>query len=220
MTTYSCPQDTYYKYKHYFVNETLSACEINKKILKAELFWSYCNLVSFLFCNFVGMNNTTINLDSDYLTCFVKNEIDEQWLKSIKNSVAPWVKSKGKSYWDVVLFASVQKGILNNISRLKFAELILHLCPEEFEKDETAQKIRSAMEKCPRTSWKKKENYGKPEGDRILKDLVEDVSRLLEREADIPAYVQRFPSSTMLPKDLWTRRNILLLRPLCFSTMR
>ena len=127
--------------------------------------------------------NTKLNSDSDYLTCFVKQEIDERWIKSISNSVAPWVKLKGKSYWDVVLFASVQKGILNNISRLSFARLILHLCPEEFEKDETAEKIQSAMEKCPHTSKRKKEDYGSPRGDRVLKDLVEDVSRLLEREA-------------------------------------
>ena len=143
--------------------------------------------------------NTKLNSDSDYLTCFVKQEIDERWIKSISNSVAPWVKLKGKSYWDVVLFACVQKGILNNISRIKFARLVLQLCPEVFEKDETAEKIGAAMEKCPHTSQKKKENYGSPVGDRILKDLVEDVSRLFEREDETVIGTRE-----LLPESLYT----------------
>lgn len=46
---------------------------------------------------------------------------------------------------------------------------------------------------------KKKENYGSPVGDRILKDLVEDVSRLLEREDETVIGTRE-----LLPESLYT----------------
>lgn len=46
---------------------------------------------------------------------------------------------------------------------------------------------------------KKKENYGSPVGDRILKDLVEDVSRLFEREDETVIGTRE-----LLPESLYT----------------
>jgi Zn-dependent peptidase ImmA (M78 family) len=136
-----------------------------------------------IFSNFVGMINKLMT-DTDYMECFVKQVIDERWIKSIENCVAPWVEAKGKSYWDVVRIASIQNGTLNDMSRREFAELIFHLCPEVFGSNETAKKIASAMEKCPHTSNKKKEEYDLLSENHILKKLVREVEGLLEQETN------------------------------------
>ncbi len=143
-----------------------------------------CIVLFWIFSNFVGMNNK-IMTDTDYMKCFVKQVIDERWIKSIENCVAPWVEAKGKSYWDVVRIASIQNGTLNDMSRREFAELIFHLCPEVFGSNETANKIKLAMDKCPDTTKKKEKEYDTYDDNHPLKELVNEVKVLLEKDNDV-----------------------------------
>lgn len=114
---------------------------------------------------------------------FVQGEVDERWIKAIEKNVGPWINEKGKSYWDVVSFASYKHGIIDNLSAGDFAEMAISLCPKAFQPSDTAKRIADDMYKCPATSKKKKDAFDDlPEGSE-LKRLVAEVYNLLSKNS-------------------------------------
>ena len=64
--------------------------------------------------------------------CFAQPVEVSHWISVIECRIGPWIKEQGnKALWDVVLFTSQRQGIIKKpLSRLKFAKLLVELCPK------------------------------------------------------------------------------------------
>lgn len=90
--------------------------------------------------------------DMEYASYFVQNTIDEHWIKALIDRVGPWMAERNKSDWDIVRFTSIRMGILiNNISRLKFAEIIYAHCRRHLKENDTPQSLANNMGQCKLT---------------------------------------------------------------------
>lgn len=85
--------------------------------------------------------------------CFVSKQIDKNWIWIIENRVAPWVKDKGhEGYWN---YANVYSQYINvleeGLTRSRFADLLITLCPKGFKEGKTKNQLKWNMEDKPIT---------------------------------------------------------------------
>lgn len=88
------------------------------------------------------MDNSII---SDY---FAQPMETEHWIWAMENHVIPWVKAKGKSYFELVRWVSInQRGVLNKIGREKFGELLITLFQPQLDVSDTPYSLKYNMDK-------------------------------------------------------------------------
>lgn len=117
----------------------------------------------------------------DCTKCFVSKQIDKNWTWIIENRVAPWVKEKGhEGYLNYVNVYSQYINVLEEgLTRGKFTDLIITLCPKGFKEGKTKDQLKWNMERMPITvtlknieDLKEDSRYGMIIGE--LKQLFEE----------------------------------------------
>lgn len=88
-------------------------------------------------------------LTIEQANCFAQPAEVSHWISAIECRIGPWIKEQGnKALWDVVLFTSQRQGIIKKpLSRLKFAKLLVELCPKALSATDTVSSIKASMEK-------------------------------------------------------------------------
>lgn len=122
------------------------------------------------------MDNTKIK------ECFSQPMELDGWKWAIKNHIGHWVKAKGKSYWEVVRHVSISRGVLKDISREKFGELLLTLCSSIFDPSDTSKSLKYDMDKFRYN--KDYINYNRLPDSHLLRTLEEEVHALFDTERD------------------------------------
>lgn len=117
-----------------------------------------------------------------YLRYFSQPMEMDHWKWAIENHVGTWVKTHGKSYWEMVKFVSMRRHILKNVGREKFAELLLHLFPALFESTDTATSLKYDMDKFRYN--RDLYDYGHLSEDHILKTYEKELNELFDKEDD------------------------------------
>lgn len=89
----------------------------------------------------------------DCAECFVSKQIDKNWTWIIENRVAPWVKEKGhEGYLNYVNVYSQHINVLEEgLTRGKFTDLIITLCPKGFKEGKTKDQLKWNMDRMPIT---------------------------------------------------------------------
>ena len=89
----------------------------------------------------------------DCTECFVSKQIDKNWTWIIENRVAPWVKEKGhEGYLNYVNVYSQYINVLEKgLTRGKFTDLIITLCPKGFKEGKTKDQLKWNMDRMPIT---------------------------------------------------------------------
>ena len=131
------------------------------------------------------MNTNEIHLTTEQAGCFAQPAEVPNWVYAIENRIGSWVKDKGnKALWDIVLFASQREGIVKKpLSRLKFAELLVALCPKALEASDTASSIKASMEKSAFTK-KQMNDFERLPDTHTLRLLVCEIQKLFSSEED------------------------------------
>ena len=126
----------------------------------------------------MSTNNT--QLTTEQAECFAQPAEVFNWIYAIENKVGPWVKEKGnKSLWDVVLFASQRMGTIKKpLSRLKFASLLVALCPKALDASDTAKSIKASMEKSAFTK-RQMTDFDRLPDTHALRLFVDEIEQLL-----------------------------------------
>lgn len=85
--------------------------------------------------------------------CFVSKQIEKDWIWTIENKIAPWVKEKGnEGHWNYVNVYSQYINVLEEgLTRSKFADLIITLCPKGFKEGKTKDQLKWNMDDMPIT---------------------------------------------------------------------
>ena len=85
--------------------------------------------------------------------CFVSKQIDKNWMWTIENKIAPWVKEKGhEGHWNYVnVYSQYIEVLEEGLTRSKFADLIITLCPKGFKKGKTKDQLKWNMDDMPIT---------------------------------------------------------------------
>ncbi len=131
------------------------------------------------------MDTNNIQLTPEQAGCFAQPAEVPHWIFVIENRIGPWIKDKGnKALWDVVLFASQREGIVKKpLSRLKFSNLLVALCPMALEVSDTASSIKASMEKSPFTK-KQMNDFDHLPDTHALRLLVSEIEDLFFSEDD------------------------------------
>ena len=129
------------------------------------------------------MDINNIQLTTEQASCFAQPAEVPYWIFVIENRIGPWIKDKGnKALWDIVLFASQREGIVKKpLSRLKFAELLVALCPKALEASDTASSIKASMEKSAFTK-KQMNDFDRLPDTHALRLLVSEIEDLFFSE--------------------------------------
>ena len=116
-------------------------------------------------------------------------EFADKWKRKVKLQIAPWVKEKGKSYWDFVRFFLFYKGVLKYLSREDFALWLTTECPDSIERSDTKFSLYQIMCKYEyksdirrRTKAECKQGPDKEYQFDLLSDS--SVTKILYRELD------------------------------------
>ena len=73
-----------------------------------------------------------------FLDCFCQPMEAEGWALTIEEHVAPWVEAKSKSFWELVMFVSKQRGVIKkSLGRERFGELLIAMCPHAVDVNDT-----------------------------------------------------------------------------------
>lgn len=131
------------------------------------------------------MNTNNIQLTTEQASYFAQPAEVSKWIYAIENKVGPWIKDKGnKALWDVVLFASQRLGpIKKPLSRLKFAGLLVALCPKALDDSDTTTSIKASMEKSAFTK-KQMTDFDRLPDTHALRLLVDEIEKLLSSGED------------------------------------
>ena len=123
---------------------------------------------------------------ADCTECFVSKQIDKNWTWIIENRVAPWVKEKGsEGYWNYVNVYSQYTNVLEKgLTRSKFADLIITLCPKGFKEGKTKDQLKWNMDNKPITITL--ENIKDWEGDCRNGIIIGELKKLFEEP--VPDY--------------------------------
>lgn len=117
------------------------------------------------------------------LECFAQPMEMEHWCWSMENHVIPWVKSKNKSYWEVVRWTSIhQRRVLKEISREKFCELLITLFKPLLDPGDSPSSLKSSMNIFKFNSELK--FFDKLGDSHLLKILVAEVDSLFDKQDD------------------------------------
>jgi Zn-dependent peptidase ImmA (M78 family) len=137
------------------------------------------------------MNTNNIQLTTEQASCFAQPAEVSNWIYAIENKVGPWVKEKGnKALWDVVLFASQRMGTIKKpLSRLKFASLLVALCPKALDASDTPTSIKASMEKSAFTK-KQMADFDRLPDTHALRLLVNEIEQLLNSDEDYEAPIE------------------------------
>lgn len=115
----------------------------------------------------------------DYAKYFVQNTIDEHWIKALIDRVGPWMAKRNKSDWDLVRFTSIRMGILvQNISRLKFAEIIYTNCRGLLKENDTPQSLANNMGQCKLTH--QQTDIDHLQGSNLLFTFEKEIKSMIE----------------------------------------
>ena len=117
------------------------------------------------------------SLEADLQNYIVDKEAFGQIVYALNTRVLDYIrKAERQSLWDVVRYILQYKGFLKkNLSRIKFATLLVTLCPCAGE----AKKIKQNMEQCPLTSGKRKpEDFDSLPDDNELKKVGKEILAL------------------------------------------
>ena len=131
------------------------------------------------------MNTNEIHLTTEQAGYFAQPEEVSNWANAIEYRIGPWVKSKGnKALWDVVLLFSQYQGIIKKpLSRLKFAELLVALCPKALDPSDTISSIKASMEKSAFTK-KQMNDFDRLPDTHTLRLLVCEIEELYYSKED------------------------------------
>lgn len=131
------------------------------------------------------MNTNEIHLTTEQAGYFAQPAEVSNWVDAIENRIGPWVKSKGnKALWDIVLFFGQYQGIIKKpLSREKFADLLVALCPKALEPSDTKSSIKASMEKSAFSKNQMKDFERLPDT-HALRLLVCEIEELYSSKED------------------------------------
>ena len=155
---------------------------------------------------FIITNLSLIYMDSTITGMFAQPQLADEWVERTKTNVIPWVKTKGKSYFDLVRFHGFYKlGILETgLSRSRFSKLLISTCKRALDVTDSESSLKSMMDIFPykndlrkRTSAERKEL--KPDAEwkidlesdshivnKLLRELDAEYNKPLPKKGDIP----------------------------------
>ena len=90
-------------------------------------------------------------MDSDITEMFAQPQLAEEWIERTKCNAIPWVRTKQKSYFDLVRFHGFYKlGILKvGLSRQRFAKLLMSTCKSALDASDSESSLKSIMDVFP-----------------------------------------------------------------------
>lgn len=88
-------------------------------------------------------------MEEEISSMFAQPELAEEWEKRTTHQFAPWIREKGKSYWDFIRFYGHRKGVLKELSRPQFAKLLKTACFEALAQGDTVDSLKEVMQKFP-----------------------------------------------------------------------
>lgn len=151
---------------------------------------------------------------------FAQPQLAEEWIERTNTNVIPWVKTKGKSFLDLVRFHGFYKlGILDkSLSRSRFSKLLISTCKISLDATDSESSLKYIMEVFPYKEFlrrRAKEDRKKIRPDKEWKiDLESDshiVNKLLE-ELDAE-YNKPLPEKGDIPRNtIKGRLNDYLLK--------
>jgi|GEM_PF-4252932 len=117
------------------------------------------------------------SLEAELQSYIVDKEAFGQIVGALNTKVLDYIRREERqSLWDVVRYILQYMGFLKkNLSRIKFATLLVTLCPSAGE----ARKIKQNMEQCTLTSGKRKpDNFDNLPDDNELKKVGREILKL------------------------------------------
>ena len=88
-------------------------------------------------------------MEENIANMFVQPALAEEWMQRTEQQFGPWVRNKGKSYWDFVRFYGHRKGVLKELSRSDYAKLLRTKCSGALDPSDTEKSLKAIMDKFP-----------------------------------------------------------------------
>lgn len=104
---------------------------------------------------FIITNLSFTYMDSTIMEMFAQPQLAEEWIERTKTNVIPWVKTKGKSFFDLVRFHGFYKlGVLEKcLSRSQFSKLLISTCKSALDDKDSESSLKYNMDVFPHKEY-------------------------------------------------------------------